>query len=91
MKNFIQKLKEFLNSDKGKKVILESKSAFATFSALFLGLLVANPLINKLISTDLPTISQLKDVGPVLLDTFYRTCWIMLLSLIGFKKFVNRN
>lgn len=68
------------------KVQYEIKSAAMTFCGIFAGTIVLNPIFNQLIGTDLPTIQQLKDVLPVLVDAGYRAAWITTLIELGLYK-----
>lgn len=61
----------------------EVESTLHTFLAVFIGTLLATPLVNTLLGTDLPTIDQFRDLLPVLLDTLYRAAWITFLQKIG--------
>lgn len=63
------------------------KSISVTFTGLFIGILVVNPLINELFKSALPTIKQLTDIWPVLVDAFYRAIWALLLVQLGIYKY----
>ena len=61
----------------------EAQSTLHTFLAVFIGTLLATPIVNAILGTDLPTIDQFRDLGPVVLDTLYRAAWITFLQKIG--------
>ena len=63
------------------------KSIAVNFTGIFFGILLLNPLINELLKTSLPTIKQLTDIWPVVVDAFYRAIWALLLIQIGIYKY----
>jgi hypothetical protein len=84
MTKIINTIKAFFSTTKLGKAI---KSGAVTFTALFFGILFLNPVINSFLSLDLPTIQQLKDIVPVLIDTFYRAIWAVALLQIGVYRY----
>lgn len=64
----------------------EATSLAHTFAGIFVGVLLASPLINAMTGSDLPTISQFKDLGPVIVDALYRASWMTLLAKLGLRK-----
>ena len=63
----------------------EIRSIFHTFVGMFVGALLATPLINAMLGTSLPTVDQFKDVFPIILDTVYRAAWMTFLIKVGLK------
>lgn len=84
IKKIVSDIKSFLNDTKLGHFI---KSSVITFTGIYLGILGLNPLINELLKTDLPTINQLNNIWPVLVDAFYRAIWAMILVQIGVYKY----
>jgi hypothetical protein len=80
----LKKIKSFFATTKlGHQI----KSFVVTFTGIFFGMLVLTPAFNAVFSIDLPTITELKDLYPVLLDTFYRSAWTMVLIQMGIYKY----
>ena len=63
------------------------KSALITFTGIFFGMIVLTPAWNSLTGTALPTIQQLKDLIPVLADSFYRALWAFIMVEAGVYKY----
>lgn len=63
------------------------KTSFITFTGIFFGMLFASPVLNELFKLDLPTINQLKDIWPVIVDTFFRSVWAFVLVQLGVYKY----
>jgi len=63
------------------------KTSFISFTGIFFGILFASPIINELFKTNFPTIQQLTDVWPVVIDAFYRSIWAFLMVQIGVYKY----
>ena len=81
-----QEIKEAYAQFMASKIGVEISSAFHTFTSIFVGTLIFAPAINALANTDLPTIQQLKDIFPVVVDTIYRSLWMTLLIRSGLSK-----
>jgi len=63
------------------------KSSVLSFTGIFFGILFASPIINELFNTSFPTIQQLTDVWPVVIDAFYRSIWAFIMVQIGVYKY----
>lgn len=94
----IEKIKSFVLSVKNAydafmltRLGVELRSAVFTFTGIFVGYITLSPVFNNVIGTDLPTISQLKDVGPVALDALYRSLWITFLTETGLSRYRNKS
>jgi len=83
----MNKLKQWYYTGGKDIIIIELKSAWQTFIAIFLGSIAVSPVINNFFNLDLPTIQGVKDVLPVILDTAYRAAWITLLTQTGLSKY----
>lgn len=84
IKSILAKIKLFFTTTKLGHTI---KSMFITFTGIFVGILTINPLINELAHTSLPTIQQLKDIWPVVVDALYRAAWAFIMLEIGIYKY----
>jgi flagellar biosynthesis protein FlhB len=84
MNKIIEKIKLFFSTTKLGHFI---KSAFVTFTGIFIGMLILTPAWNTLTGSALPTIQQFKDLWPVVLDSFYRALWAFFLLQIGVYKY----
>jgi len=84
MKQFIEKIKLFFSTTKlGHQI----KSFLVTFTGIFFGMLILTPAWNAVFEANLPTINEWKDLGPVILDTLYRSIWALVLVQIGVYKY----
>ena len=81
------KIKEAYNAFIITKLGIEVKSAVHTFLGIFIGTITLAPAFNELIGTDLPTINELKDVIPVILDAIYRSAWVTIITVTGLIKY----
>ena len=63
------------------------KSFVVTFTGVFFGMLILTPAWNAVFETNLPTIQEWRDLGPVVLDTFYRSVWAFILVQVGVYKY----
>jgi len=84
MQQLYFKIKKFFNDTKLGHFI---KSMFVTFTGIFIGILVLTPAYNAVFETNLPTIQEWKDLLPVVLDSFYRALWAMIMIQIGIYKY----
>jgi hypothetical protein len=84
LKQIWEKVKLFFSTTKLGHFI---KTSVITFSGIFFGMLVITPAWNAVFESSLPTIQEWKDLGPVLLDTLYRSVWAMVLVQVGIYKY----
>lgn len=84
MKRIIEKIKLFFSTTKLGHFI---KASLVSFTGIFFGILFASPIINELFKTNFPTIQQLTDIWPVVIDAFYRSIWAFLMVQIGVYKY----
>ena len=84
LKQIWEKIKLFFSTTKLGHFI---KSSFITFTGIFIGMLVLTPAWNAVFETNLPTIKEIKDLWPVVLDSFYRALWALILLEIGIYKY----
>jgi hypothetical protein len=63
------------------------KSFTVTFTGIFFGMLILTPAWNAVFETNLPTIQEWKDLGPVALDTLYRSICALVLLQLGIYKY----
>lgn len=84
MKQLIEKIKLFFSTTKlGHQI----KSFLVTFTGIFFGMLILTPAWNAVFEASLPTINEWKDLGPVILDTLYRSLWALVLVQVGVYKY----
>jgi hypothetical protein len=77
-------IKLFFNTTKlGHQI----KSFVVTFTGVFFGMLILTPAWNAVFEVNLPTIREWQDLGPVALDTFYRSIWAFVLVQVGVYKY----
>lgn len=84
LKKIYSQIVSFINDTKAGHFI---KSTVITFTGIYIGILTLNPILNELFNTDFPTIQQLKDAGPVLIDAFYRALWAFVMLKLGIYKY----
>lgn len=73
-----------------ERLLVELESAWHTFVILFLADTALMPAINQLFNVDFPTIQDIKDVIPVLIDTTLRSLWLTALTMTGLIKYRNK-
>lgn len=84
LKQLWEKIKLFFSTTKlGHQI----KSFVVTFTGIFIGMLVVTPAWNAVFEANLLTIREWQDLGPVALDTLYRSIWALVLVQIGFYKY----
>lgn len=91
MQQLLARLKDkylvFKETKTGTFIISEAQSFLVTFTAIFTGSVILIPEVNSLLNTDMPTVTQFKDLLPIIGLAAYRSAWSALLTVTGLYKF----